>query len=478
MRAVAIQHWGGTDAVELLDLEPPPVAPDGVLVRVRAAGVNPVDAKIRDGALAGAFPASFPVVLGWDAAGVVERVGDAVTWFRPGDEVFGYCRRHNLQYGTFAEYTTVPEGYLAPKPPSLSFAEAAALPLAGLTAHQCLEALGLRAGETLFLDGGSGGVGHVAVQLAVARGARVIATASARNQDFLRELGAEPVDYGAGVRRAAPRRADRLHRHRARAARGLREPLRVRAPERLRPGRDEPGDRRRAPAPTRRRGLPAGAGRRGPRARGGRARARQARARDRLTRRSPIVGRVSDGLPHGVSLVPLTTHVDERGSFTELHREAWGTGPRLVQWNAVASQPRVLRGVHVHLLHADYLTVVAGRALVGLRDLRAATPTPGAATLVELRADAMAGIAIPPGVAHGFYFPERAMHVYAVSHYWSTGDELGCRWDDPGLGLAWPDAEPLVSARDAAATGLGALLAQLEPHQAALAVARDAVAGS
>jgi NADPH:quinone reductase-like Zn-dependent oxidoreductase len=195
MRAVAIQEWGGVDSVELLDVDPPPVAPDGVLVRVRAAAFNPVDAGIREGRLNGAFPASFPVVLGWDAAGVVERVGAAVTWFRPGDEVYGYCRRHNLQFGTFAEYTTVPEGYLAPKPPSLSFEEAAAIPLCGLTAHQSLEALGLRGGETLFLDGGAGGVGHLAIQLAVARGARVIATASGRNQDFLRELGAEPVDY-------------------------------------------------------------------------------------------------------------------------------------------------------------------------------------------------------------------------------------------------------------------------------------------
>jgi NADPH:quinone reductase-like Zn-dependent oxidoreductase len=198
MRAVAVREWGGRDKLEQLDLDPPPVAPDGVLVRVRAAALNPVDASIREGRLAGQFPATFPVVLGWDASGVVERVGPAVTWFAPGDEVYGYCRRHNLQYGTFAEYTTVPEGFLAPKPPSLSFEEAAAIPLAGLTAHQCLEAVGLRGGETLFLDGGSGGVGHYATQLAVARGARVIATASARNQDFLRELGAEPVDYGDG----------------------------------------------------------------------------------------------------------------------------------------------------------------------------------------------------------------------------------------------------------------------------------------
>jgi NADPH:quinone reductase-like Zn-dependent oxidoreductase len=198
VRAVAVREWGGRDRLELLDVEPPPVAPDGVLVRVRAAALNPVDAGIREGRLAGAFPAAFPVILGWDAAGVVEKVGPAVTWFRPGDEVYGYCRRHNLQYGTYAEFTTVPEGFLAPKPPSLSFEEAAAIPLAALTAHQSLEAIGLRGGETLFVNSGSGGVGHFAIQLAVARGARVVAAASQRNHDFLRELGAEPVDYTQG----------------------------------------------------------------------------------------------------------------------------------------------------------------------------------------------------------------------------------------------------------------------------------------
>ena len=197
MRAIAVREWGGRDRMELLDLEPPPVAPDGVLVRVRAAGLNPVDWKVREGRLAGQFPAAFPVILGWDAAGVVEKVGPAVTWFRPGDEVYGYCRRHNLQYGTYAEFTTVPEGFLAPKPPSLSFEEAAAIPLAALTAHQTMEAVGLRGGETLYVNSGSGGVGHFAIQLAVARGARVVAAASPRNHDFLRELGAEPVDYTA-----------------------------------------------------------------------------------------------------------------------------------------------------------------------------------------------------------------------------------------------------------------------------------------
>src|SRR5215210_36565 len=198
MRAIAVNEWGGRDKLELIEVEPPPVAPDGVLVRVRAAGVNPVDWKIREGRNAQAFPYHFPVILGWDAAGVVEKVGPAVTWFKPGDAVYGYCRRHELKYGTYAEYTTVPEGYLAHMPQQLAFEEAAALPLAALTAHQGLEMLGLRGGETLLVGGGAGGVGHMVVQLAVARGARVIASASPANHDFQRSLGAEPLDYSDG----------------------------------------------------------------------------------------------------------------------------------------------------------------------------------------------------------------------------------------------------------------------------------------
>src|SRR3954453_8494882 len=198
MRAIVIDEWGGRDCLRLADVDPPPVAPDGILVRVRAAGVNPVDAKIRGGYMAERLPFHFPLIPGWDVAGVVEQVGAAVTSFRPGDEVYGYIRRHHLQFGTYAEYATATDTFFAPKPPELSFEEAAALPLSGLTAHQSLETVGVRGGETLFLAGGAGGVGHLAVQLGVARGARVIATASARNQEFLRELGAEPLDYAAG----------------------------------------------------------------------------------------------------------------------------------------------------------------------------------------------------------------------------------------------------------------------------------------
>jgi NADPH:quinone reductase-like Zn-dependent oxidoreductase len=195
MRAIAVREWGGRETLELIEHDVPPVAPDGVLVRVKVAGVNPVDAKIRGGYMKDALPFHFPVILGWDLSGVVEKVGPAVTWFKPGDQVYGYIRRHHLQYGTYAEYATAPEGFFAHMPPELSFEEAAAMPLSSLTAHQALESIGLRGGETVFIGGGAGGVGHLAIQLAVARGARVVAAASERNHDFLRELGAEPVDY-------------------------------------------------------------------------------------------------------------------------------------------------------------------------------------------------------------------------------------------------------------------------------------------
>ena len=198
MRAIVIDEWGGREAMREADVEAPPVAPDRVLVRVRAAGVNPVDTKVRGGYMAEKLPFHFPLILGWDVAGVVEATGPAVTGFREGDEVYGFIRRHHLQFGTYCEYATAPETYFAQKPASLSFEEAAALPLAGLTAHQALETIGVRGGETLFIGGGSGGVGHLAIQLGVSRGARVIATASAGNQDFLRELGADPLDYADG----------------------------------------------------------------------------------------------------------------------------------------------------------------------------------------------------------------------------------------------------------------------------------------
>jgi dTDP-4-dehydrorhamnose 3,5-epimerase len=177
---------------------------------------------------------------------------------------------------------------------------------------------------------------------------------------------------------------------------------------------------------------------------------------------------IASVLPQGVAVQALTTHADDRGTFTELFREEWGVGLRPIQWNAVASEPGVLRGVHVHIRHADYLTVVRGRATIGLRDLRRRSPTHGLPTTVELRGDAMAAIVIPTGVAHGFLFHEPSVHVYAVTHYWDLADELACHWADPELGIEWPTEPTLVSERDSRAPSLAALIEQLEPHQDAL----------
>jgi dTDP-4-dehydrorhamnose 3,5-epimerase len=122
-----------------------------------------------------------------------------------------------------------------------------------------------------------------------------------------------------------------------------------------------------------------------------------------------------------------------------------------VQWNCVRSAAGVLRGVHWHDRHADYLTVVAGTLVLGLRDLRAGSPSERRAAVLTLTAEEPCSVEIPCGVAHGFWYPEPAIHVYAVSHYWDPADERGVRWDDPALGIPWPAgvAEPLLSPRDA-----------------------------
>ena len=163
-------------------------------------------------------------------------------------------------------------------------------------------------------------------------------------------------------------------------------------------------------------------------------------------------------LPDGVRLRALEAHADERGAFAELHRVEWDTGVAPVQWNAVRSQAGVLRGVHVHSRHDDYLVVYAGRATVGLRDLRGGDPRP---CCVELDGAEPTAITIPHGVAHGFYFHEPSIHIYAVSHYWDPADELGCHWADPDLGIPWPVRDAVVSERDAALPPLATLAALL-----------------
>lgn len=170
-------------------------------------------------------------------------------------------------------------------------------------------------------------------------------------------------------------------------------------------------------------------------------------------------------LPGGVHLTELEPHPDERGTFTEVFRAEWDTGIMPVQWNVVRSEARVLRGVHVHIRHSDYLSVIEGRASIGLVDLRRGSPSERRAAMVELSAETPLALTIPPGVAHGFYFHVPSIHLYSVSRYWDLSDELGCHWSDPGLALNWADREPMLSARDAGAGSLEQLLTAVEPHQ-------------
>ena len=197
MKAAVIDGYGGSDRLVVREVpDPEPPGPGQVLVRVRAASVNPVDWKIRSGGMRLLMPATFPLILGHDAAGEVVAVGPEVTRFQPGDPVFGGVDVKR-QGGSYAELALMREGALARKPDVLSFEEAAALPVAGQTALQALRDQGeLTGGEKVLINGASGGVGHLAIQVARAMGARITAVASGRNQDFLRQLGAhETIDY-------------------------------------------------------------------------------------------------------------------------------------------------------------------------------------------------------------------------------------------------------------------------------------------
>ncbi len=157
---------------------------------------------------------------------------------------------------------------------------------------------------------------------------------------------------------------------------------------------------------------------------------------------------MSDQLPHGVALRLLLPHEDARGIVCELHRDSWQSGPRPVQWNAVWSRPGTLRGFHCHLEHSDRLVVIQGKMELGLRDLRPDAVSFGRTARVMLEGDRPTLVAIPPGVGHAFFFPEPAIHVYALDHGWDLSDELGCRWDDPELGIPWTIDQPLLSDRD------------------------------
>lgn len=156
-------------------------------------------------------------------------------------------------------------------------------------------------------------------------------------------------------------------------------------------------------------------------------------------------------LPAGMEMHDLHPHQDARGNFTEIFRQSWTNGIAPVQWNAISSSVNVLRGLHVHVRHTDYLTVLTGGMRLCLRDLRPESPTHGLRRMLDIGVDQPVGIVIPPGVAHGFYFMQSTLILVAVSHYWSHADELACRWDDPETGLVWGALDPVVSTRDAQA---------------------------
>lgn len=191
MKAVVINDYGNNDVVNLVDSEIPQPTDHQILVKVHTAGVNPVDWRIRSGAGA-RFGLTLPIPLGSEIAGTIEKLGSGVTRFNVGDAVYGKIRT-----GGFAEYAIAHEDDLAYKPQQLDFIQAAAIPLAALTAWQAMFDLAkLTSGQRILITGASGGVGSLAVQLAKAKGAYVIGTASSRNEDFVKQLGVDEfVDY-------------------------------------------------------------------------------------------------------------------------------------------------------------------------------------------------------------------------------------------------------------------------------------------
>ncbi len=195
MKAIAIDRYG-PKPLTVRDLPEPTVGPNDVLVEVKAASVNPVDFKIRDGKLAQIVDLRFPLVMGNDLSGVVKAKGSAVTRVAVGDEVWARVEKNRM--GAWAARCALDESVVAKKPKALSHVEAASVPLVALTAWQALELMELKAGQRLLVHAGAGGVGSAAIQLAKARGATVLATASAKNHPLLLDLGCDvPIDYTA-----------------------------------------------------------------------------------------------------------------------------------------------------------------------------------------------------------------------------------------------------------------------------------------
>jgi NADPH:quinone reductase-like Zn-dependent oxidoreductase len=195
MKVIRIHNYGGPKVLKYEDSPRPQAQAGEVLIRVHAAGVNPIDWKVREGHMKDFWPHKFPLILGWDLSGVVKKLGRGVARFKIGDEV--YSLPDPTRNGAYADYIVVRESEVALKPNSLHHIRAAGVPLAALTAWQSLfDTAQLQPGQRVLIHAGSGGVGHLAVQLAKWQGAYVFATASTKNQDLLRKLGVdEPIDY-------------------------------------------------------------------------------------------------------------------------------------------------------------------------------------------------------------------------------------------------------------------------------------------
>ncbi|WP_175615738.1 NADP-dependent oxidoreductase [Piscibacillus halophilus] len=195
MKAIVINEYGSKDVLQEQEFEKPTPKDGQVIVKVHATSINPIDWKLREGYLKDMVPFDFPIILGWDAAGVIDEVGEGVTDFQVGDKVF--ARPELTNRGTYAEYTAIDAHLLAKIPDNVSFEEAAATPLTALTAYQCLFEHGnVKEGDKVLVHAGSGGVGSFAIQLAKNAGAYVATTCSTKNVDLVKDLGAdEVIDY-------------------------------------------------------------------------------------------------------------------------------------------------------------------------------------------------------------------------------------------------------------------------------------------
>ncbi len=202
MKAIVIEEFGGSEKIHFKDVPKPKISEHEVLIQCACAGVNPSDWMIREGLLKDYIPHEFPLILGMDVSGTVVDAGKSVKELKIGDEVFCYSKKPIVKWGTFAEYTAVDAKFAAKKPKNLTFAEAAALPMVSLTAWQSLFNAGhIKKGETIFIQGASGGVGSMAVQLAKYTQAEVIATASLKKHHYVKQMGADLViDYRDNVK--------------------------------------------------------------------------------------------------------------------------------------------------------------------------------------------------------------------------------------------------------------------------------------